>query len=161
MYVCVYMYVLAHIRITVAVETLLGGLLVCTSPTLVIVCLPVSACFCVCHVCLSVFLSFFLCLCFCHTHRHTHTLSLSHTHSHTHSPTHTHTRIPGDDNAWAQHEHAPGGGGAFLLRPGLGDLRQVLIFVSVCICVMCVRMYSYDIWFLGFRVGMNVTEDDK
>ena len=62
MYVCVYMYILAHIRITVAVAALSGGLLVCTSPTLVIVCMPMSACFCVCHVCLSVFLTFFLSL---------------------------------------------------------------------------------------------------
>ena len=121
----------------------------------VCLCLPVSAC--VMSVCLSFCLSFCVCVSvFTHTQTHTHTLSLPHTH--THSLTHSH---PGDDDARAQHEHAPGGGGAFLLRPGLGDLRQVLIFVSVCICVMCVRMYSYDIWFLGFRVGMNVTEDDK
>ena len=108
--------------------------------------------------CLSVCLSVFLSLCV-FLYLHTHFLSLSL--SHTYSPTHSLTRTPGDDDARAQHEHAPGGGGAFLLRPGLGDLRQVLIFVSVCICVMCVRMYSYDIWFLGFRVGINVTEDYK
>ena len=92
--------------------------------------------------CLSVCLSVFRSLSVFPSHTHTHTLSLSPTHTHTHSL----TRIPGDDNARAQHEHAPGGGGAFLLRSGLGDLRQVLIFVSVCICVMFVCMYSYDIY---------------